>query len=476
MLMMKRPEIVALGLIVALGIGLCVLQLVENARTPQRGLGDPNFPLAGNSGYDVSHYDIAVRYQPASDQLTGHTTITASSTVPLTRFSLDLWLPAGAVRVDGSAARFDQRGGKLLVSPETPVAPGRVMTVEVDYAGKPSEIPLGAIDGPKPWTRTPDGVVAVAREPDGAAWWYPSNDHPSDKAGFDVSATVPTGTQAISGGALVVGGEPVEPGWSRWHWHESAPMATYLAMLAVGHYDIVTRDTPVGPFLAAYGRGLDPAVRARVRPWIEQTPDIVGWLATYFGAYPFPQLGGVLPDSPDFTDSLETQTRPVYAGTRDDFTQLTVVHELAHQWFGDSVSLRSWSDSWLNEGFATYAEWMYREHLGGPSTEAAAAKVYTDHPAGDEFWSVPPGHPDTAHELSRPVYDRGAMALEAIRQAVGDEKFFASLRAWTTEHRWDNGDTAQFIRTVDRVSGQRIDELARIWLFTPGRPPPAPGG
>jgi aminopeptidase N len=466
-------EIFALGLIVVLGVGLWIYQLLESAQTPLSGLGDPNYPLGGNSGYEVSHYDIALRYQPTDDRLVGDATIIATPTSALSRFSLDLWLPASAVTVDGRVATIHQRGGKLFVTPQTPTVPGRTMTVEVQYAGTPSEIPLGAIAGPKPWVRTPDGVVAAAREPDGAAWWYPCNDHPSDKASFEITVTVPTGTQAISNGALIDGGALADPGWWRWRWRESAPMATYLATLAVGHYDIVARDTPVGHYLAAYGRGLDPAVLARVRPWIEETPDIVAWLATYFGPYPFDQLGGVLPPS-GFTDSLETQTRPLYAGSRTDFEKVTVVHELAHQWFGDSVSLRRWEDIWLNEGFATYAEWMYREHTGGPTIGATAAKTYAQHRSGDEFWTVPPARPGAGDTLSDPVYERGAMALQAIRAAVGDDSFFASLRAWTAENRWGNGDTAQFIKTVERVSGRDIDDVARIWLFTPSRPPATP--
>jgi aminopeptidase N len=468
-------EVIAFGTIIALGVGLLVFQGIEVAETPQRGLGDPAYPLAGNPGYQVTHYDIAVRYEPSSDRLDGHTTITATASQPLARFSVDLWLPADAVEVNGRAATIHQRGGKLFVTPVAPIPPGQVMTVQVDYGGRPSQVPLGSISGPNPWVPTVDGVVAVAREPDGAAWWYPCNDYPTDKASFEITATVPDQLQAISNGALVTGGEPAAPGWWRWRWRETAPMATYLATLAVGHYDIVRRDTPVGPYLAAYARGLDPVVAANARTWIEQTPDIVAWLSSYFGPYPFDQLGGVISNAPGFTDSLETQTRPMYANGDNDFSQINVVHELAHQWFGDSVSLRSWPDIWLNEGFATYAEWMYQEHTGGKTTAAAAAEAYTQHPPDDAFWKVPPGRPDAADELSHSIYDRGAMALQAIRATVGDEKFFASLRAWTTEHHWGNADTAQFITTVSRVAGQDINDVARTWLFTPTRPPTPPG-
>ena len=184
---------------------------------------------------------------------------------------------------------------------------------------------------------------------------------------------------------------------------------------------------------------------------------------------------GVLSNAPGFTDSLETQTRPMYAKGENDFSQINVVHELARQWFGESVSLRSWQDIWLNEGFATYAEWMYQEHIGEKPTAMAAAEAYNQHPPDDLFRKVPPAHPDSTHEFSHSVYDRGAMALQAIRAAVGDQTFFAALRAWTTQHRWANGDTAQFLNTVNRGCGHNIDDLARNWLFTPARPSRPPG-
>jgi aminopeptidase N len=439
------------------------------------GIGDPYFPHAGNGGYDVTGYDIQIRYDPLTGRLTGHTTITARATKSLSQFNLDLRLAASAVTVDDQPAKIRQDGGELQVTPDQPVRAGQLMVVQVDYAGVPSDIPAGDGEDP-PWLRTADGAVA-AGEPESAAWWYPSNDHPSDKATVAVTATVPAGVEAISNGALLGGPEPTGPGWERWRWQAKEPMTTYLAFVAIGQYDIVRRDTSFGPFLAAYAQGLDPQVATAARASVERTPEVISFLSEIFGPYPFTHLGGVVPDAPTMGFALETQTRPVYAPVFFDGDEnvRVVVHELAHQWFGDSVSVRHWRDIWLNEGFATYAEWLYSERTGGPSAQQIAAQSYALRPADTAYWQIPPGDPGAADVLDGAVYTRGAMALQALRVAVGDEDFFTALRTWVTERRGGNGSVADFLAVVERVSGEQIDDVAQAWLFSSTRPSASPG-
>jgi aminopeptidase N len=439
------------------------------------GIGDPYFPRAGNGGYDVTGYDIQIRYDPSTDRLEGHTTITAQPTSRLSRFNLDLKLAASAVTVNDQPARIRQDGGELQITPAQPVPAGQPMVVHVNYAGVPSDIAVG--DGTAgAWMRTAGGAV-VAGEPESAAWWYPSNDHPSDKATVAVTVTVPAGVEAISNGALLGGPEPAGSGWETWRWKANEPMATYLVFVAIGQYDIVRRDTPFGPYLAAYAQGLDPQVAADARASLERTPEIAGFLSGIFGPYPFDNLGGVVPDAPTMRFALETQTRPVYGPVffGSDENIRVVVHEMAHQWFGDSVSMLQWRDIWLNEGFATYAEWLYAERTGGASAQQAAAQRYVRLPADADFWRIPPGDPGAARVLDGPVYSRGAMALQALRVAVGDEDFFAVLRTWATERRGGNGSVVDFLAVLERVSGKNVDGVAQAWLFSMTRPPAPPG-
>lgn len=437
------------------------------------GIGDPYYPDAGNGGYDVAHYDLRLHYQPATDALRGTALITATATQGLTRFDLDFVLTATAVTVDGRPARFGTGGEQeLVVTPARPLRKGERFTVAVSYTGVPSTVRRHGVTA---WQRTPDGAVA-ADEPESAAWWFPSNDHPLDKAAYDVRVQVPAGDQALSNG--LPAGERTAHGWTTYHWRERRPQATYLATLAVGHFDVTRSRTRTGiPVINAYSPALPPATAAHARAAVERTAEIVDFLSGWFGPYPFESAGGYVPDI-DSQVAQETQTRPFYGSGyfADDANTGVVAHELTHQWYGDSVSLSRWAGIWLNEGFATYGSWLWWGHEHGATVQQIAQYTYDLHPAGDPFWSVEPGDPGPARLFDHAVDDRGALTLQVLRDTVGEHAFRTLLTTWAARHRYGNATVADFRRLAEQVSGKDLTSLFRTWLYTPGKPAALPAG
>jgi aminopeptidase N len=433
------------------------------------GIGDDYYPDYGNGGYDVSHYDVRLRYWPDTDRLTGTTTVLARATSDLSQFNLDFALNVTSVRVNGWLTPFTRQGAhELVVKPVRPIANGQQVTVVVQYADTPSAV---KVNGFTAWTRTADGALAVG-EPESAWWWYPSNDHPRDKATFDISVMVPDDTQALSNG--VTAGAPVKDikGWSRWNWRSTKPMATYLAFLAIGQYDIRTDVSQSGqPVINAYSRSLGEYAGA-AQASIERTSEIVDWESTIFGPYPFEARGGVVAPPATMGYALETQTRPLYDGRffRRAANPYVVVHENAHQWFGDSVAVDRWRDIWLNEGFASYAEWLWSEAQGEGTVQELFDSTYALYPAADPFWQVKPGDPGADKVFDGAVYDRGAMALHQLRMAVADDAFFRILREWAARNQYGNATVAQFQAFAEQISGKDLSALFTTWLFTPGRP------
>ncbi|MFF1544956.1 M1 family metallopeptidase [Streptomyces sp. NPDC058291] len=425
------------------------------------GAGDPYFPLAGNGGYHVSHYDLTLRYDPKSRHLDGTAVLTARATQRLSRFDLDFeGLKITGLTVDHVKAEHRRDGQELVITPRRALRKGERFQVAVAYQGTPAPVtdPDGSLDG---WIPTDDGAF-VAGEPQGAMTWFPADNHPLDKSSYDFTVTVPHGRTAVANGVLV--GQRTAKGKTTFHWRQTEPMAAYLATATIGTFQVTQYTTRNG--VRVYD-AVDPREAAAAKPVLKKLPSVLDWESGLFGPYPYRAAGSIVDHAPNVGYALETQTRPVYDSAPD---LSTLVHESAHQWFGDSVSLTSWKDIWLNEGFATYAEWLYAEQHGGDSAQKAFDALYA-RPAGDGLWAFPPGDPGSgAHIFGTPVYARGAMALHALRTAVGDRDFFRILRAWARLHRYGHGTTAQFERLAERQSGKKLDRLFMTWLYTRGKP------
>ncbi|NJP49722.1 M1 family metallopeptidase [Streptomyces sp. SBST2-5] len=446
-----------------------LLAIPASAASPSPGapgIGDPYYPAYGNGGYDVTHYDLRLKYQPATDELAGTATLLVRAEQDLSRFNLDFLLDVSEVRVNGVKASFSTSGEhELRITPKQALPKGAEFTVVVRYRGVPSQQKAYGFTS---WHRTPDGGVA-ANEPEAAWWWFPSNDHPLDKATYDVSVQVPDGTQAISNGTLQ--STSSQAGWTRYNWRSDKPQATYLATLAVGRFDITTGTTESGiPILNAYSKDLGEYAGA-ARASLERTGEVADWLTGYFGPYPYNALGGYVPGT-DTGYALETQTRPFYSPRQfaNGSNVSVVVHELAHQWYGNLVSVAAWKDIWINEGFARYAQWLWSEHEGEGTAQELAHHVYASHPADDPFWKVKPGDPGPENQFHGAVYDRGALALQALRNEVGDEVFFALLKGWPAKYAHGNATVADFRRYAEELSGKPLAALFDTWLYEPSKP------
>jgi hypothetical protein len=655
------------------------------------GIGDPYYPLDGNGGYDVQHYGLEVRYDPATNLLVGKATIVAKATQNLSAFNFDfVGLKLRSITVNGVAATAVRKGQELTVKPRTGLTNGSTFTVVARYDGVPKTLEEFGLSG---FIHTDDGAIVIG-EPHVASSWFPANDHPRDKASFTFAISVPSGLEAVSNGVLA--GQQTGGGWTTWTWDAVEPMATYLAMMAIGQFDIRSytadgikywdaidsalmvdqapaitpesgaqflysqvadasykrltrtidvppggvqvsfqayRDTEPGwdflfvesrtaggsdwttlpdanghtnqdtgacpynyldlnPFLEHYvtpividpgdpstpdddflgcdpvgttgmwnaasgqsegwetwsvqlanggtttrqvevsisyasdwsvqGRGvviddivvstgqgstsfeadgntLDGWVAPIAGPegsadnpntWIpaafvpaipglgesalvsfDRQPEILAFQASTFGPYPFSASGGVV-DAVEVGFALENQTRPTYSPFffgGPEGNDFVVVHELAHQWYGDSLAVDTWQHIWLNEGFATYAEWLWGEEEGfGTAQEQFDA--FAEIPADDEFWDLAIGDPGPDQLFDFPVYARGAMTLQALRQAVGNGTFFRIIKEWATSQAGGNVTTREFIDLAEGISHKELDPLFDVWLSS-GKPP-----
>ena len=452
--------------------GLLALLIAANpvtaATAGSSGAGDPYFPLQGNGGYQVTHYGLDLHWDPATDRLDGVATIAAVATQSLSAFDLDLrrQLAVSSVRVDGDAARFEQPaplGQELIVKPRHAIGDGRSFTVVVTYGGVPPVVidPDGGMEG---WIPTDDGAFVVG-EPQGSPSWFPCNDTPTDKATFDIRVTVPKGLTAVSNGELV-GPPTTDHGWTTFAWRERHPMSTYLATATVGRFVTATGMTQGGvPWYTAVDKKLDGKSSHDV---LKTLPTIVDYFASRFGPYPFDSIGAIIDDASSVGYALETTTKPLFPEVPDD---VWLAHELAHQWFGDSVTLARWRDIWVNEGFAEWSSWLWSEASGQDSAQAIFDYWYSQPASEDWIWDpspADPGGPD--NQFASSIYVRGAMTLQALRVKVGDPTFFKIMKGWAAQRKYGNGTVDEFTAYAAHEAHRNLTSFFDVWLYQPGKP------
>jgi aminopeptidase N len=438
------------------------------------GIGDPYFETLGNGGYDAQHYTLDLTVDMEANVISGTVMMEAVATQDLSVFNLDfLGFQISEITVDDEQAGYLRREGELSITPPQSLTAGDSFVVGVTYSGVPGENVEGLNLFSAGWTRYKEGVY-VAGEPAGASRWYPVNDHPRDKATYTFHITVPKPYVVAANGLLQ---NTLDNGdTTTYTWEMDQPMASYLATVNIADFVLHTQDGPEGVLIRNYF----PARLAETAPEVfERTPEMLVFFMEIFGPYPFDAYGVVIADTALFF-ALETQSLSLFGAevVPNAITDIiprwstgvenVVAHELAHQWFGNSVSPANWQDIWLNEGFASYASALWIEHTQG---QEAFEEEMRDYYAAIDSRNYSPGAPPEDDLFNRGVYLQGAWVLHALRLEVGDETFFAILRAYYDRFQYANASTADFMAVAEEVSGQDLSALFDAWLFAGGVPP-----
>lgn len=445
------------------------------------GLGDTLFTGLGNNGYEVELYEIALEFVVPDDvterrTFSGGTIVYANATTSLVAFNLDAaGLDVSAVSVDGTPALFCLTETELTVVPAGPIGSGSSFDVEVLYSGVVR--PRNDLDGLSAGLiRSGTGLYAID-QPNGASSWFPANDHPTDRARFKLSVSVPSGLQVVSAGDRVLAEEGSVT--STYTWETREPMIPYLLPMAIGRFEGSESSGSDGlTYLYWFEEGATETSTSS----FAQMPRILEHFEAHFGDYPFDQAGGIVMAS-GHGAALETQPIHTYSSFILDqaFNGPTAViaHETAHQWFGNWVAVADWSDIWLNEGFATWSEYLWLEELRG--VDEADSRIEFDYrswvDAVESQGFAPPGIVPGPGALFNPsVYVWGGLTLVALRDQVGDETFFDILQTWVVQFGGSNARTSDFLALVEEKAGVDARELVELWIFSETVPPlPARG-
>ncbi|MDF6041843.1 M1 family metallopeptidase [Streptomyces sp. JH14] len=432
---------------------------------------DPYFPTHGDTRYRIHRYELALTYRPAANRLSGTARLSGIADCgPLREFSLDLAdFRLSRVTVDGRTTHYTHRDGKLRIRPAKTLEAGAAFTVEVHYTGNPA--PIRSHWGLLGWEELTDGAL-VASQPIGAPSWYPCNDRPGDKASYQISLTAPSPYTVVVGGRLLT--RTTRASSTTWVYEQPAPTPSYLVGLSVGRYQTVRFTDPASSLDTRRPVPQTAYVPARLVPEFTtdfaRQPQMMDFFEDAFGPYPFDEYTVVVADE-ELDIPVEAQGMATFGtnhlGGRRASERL-IAHELAHQWFGNSLTVADWQHIWLNEGFAKYAEWLWSEHAGGPPAQTLAARAHTYLQRQRQDLRL--ADPGRRMMFDDRLYERGGLAVHAMRCALGEEPFFQMLKRWTATHRHGSVTTADFAAHAQQYTPRPLSPVINAWVRQPALP------
>ena len=445
-------------------LALSLLAVVASPLSSDEGIGDATFPTLGNKGYKATHYALKLQYDPDSNLLQADVTMDALSSDALAKISLDFaGFKVDSVTLNGAAVQFDRSANKLRITPSTSIPAGTKFQTEIIYEGKPKQaatasLPLGLTAG---WLSYAGGSAAVC-EPDLAHTWFPCNDHPLNKATFDLEVTVPESYRPISNGL----GSTVDG--KTYHFVESKPVMTSMMTLVVGRFTFKTQTGPNNLPITHY---MPAELTSEVGAAQNIVPRFIKYFSEHLGPYPFESYGTItLPTAVGEvapfmrSTAIETTSIPIF-GPEAAGDEGTMVHELSHQWFGDDVSVTNWGDDiWWVEGFAQFTEWLAVEELRGKEPYQKQVSAVAAQYATKGKW-LKPGHLTAAQMFTERSYAGGALLFAALRKKLGDEKFFAVLKQFVAQHAYGNASAHDWVEISSKVAGSDMKPFFDAWLY-----------
>jgi aminopeptidase N len=466
----RRANVLSIVVLFALltGCGQKQAYVAGSANGP-----DPYYPALGNGGYDAQDYEISLLVDPPSNDVQAQVLIDAVATEPLSSFRLDYaGPPISELKVNNKIAKFERNGDELIVTPAQGLAAGSKFEIEARYHGAPlltADVSGAPIDG-LGWAHSGNGAINVMNEPSGARGWFPVNDHPSDKANYTLKITVPEPWIVAASGRLI-SKEKTDAG-TLYQFASDGPMASYLASVNVDRYEVTEMEGPNKLPVRAY---FPPGYPDDLKKNYRKIPEMMSYFSDVFGPYPFSQYASVvantsIPYCEGSGAAAEQQALAVYCPSERMAQEDVLAHELAHQWFGNSVSLKRWKDLWLKEGMATYAEWLWLTRGKDRKVLDRLVRVR----ANGYYPEVPVGEPPADNLYQSEAYEGGGLVFHALRLKVGDEAFFEILRTYLERYRDQSAGTEDFVAIAEEVSGQELSAQFEEWLYKVGKPEFAP--